>query len=261
MSPRLAFAIDAAYRAGRSTLELFDVAHTDAGAHIEIKGDTTPVTQADRGAEEIIRRAIEMKFPGESVLGEEQGLTGSGDHRWIVDPIDGTKAFVCGVPTYATLLAYEVEARPVLGVCYLAALDIMVYAEEGQGAFWNGRPIQVSPVTELTHAAVACGGHSNMIKTGRWESFETLIAKTMTTRTWQDAYGHALVASGRIAAMIDPTVSRWDIAAMIPIVREAGGICSGFDGGDPLRIKHADGTQEMISSAPGVQAEILAAFA
>lgn len=256
MSPRLAFAIDAAHRAGRSTLELFDTF-----GEMEIKGDATPVTRADRGAEEIIRRAIEAKYPGESVLGEEQGLSGSGDDRWIVDPIDGTKAFVCGVPTYATLLAYEVDQKPVLGVCYLPALDILVYAEEGGGAWWNGRPIRVSGVTELTHTALACGGHSNMIKTDRWRPFETLVAKTMTTRTWQDAYGHALVASGRIAAMIDPTVSRWDIAAMIPIVREAGGICTGFDGGDPLRTKHADGTQEMISSAPGVQAEILAAFA
>ena len=258
MSPRLVFALDAAYRAGRSTLALFDT-----GAAVEMKGDTpeeaTPVTEADKGAEEIIRAAIEAAYPGESVLGEEQGLTGAGDDRWIVDPIDGTKAFIAGVPLYATLLSYEVAARPVLGVCYVPALDLMVHAEVGGGAFWNGRPIRVSPTTSLTQAALACGGHSSMIKTGRWKGFETLVAKTLTTRTWQDAYGHALVASGRIAGMVDPRVSRWDISAMIPIVEEAGGRATDFDGGDPLA--RADDDLEIVTCAPGVQAEILQAFA
>ena len=251
MSPRLAFAIDAAFRAGRSTLELFDT-----GVAVEMKGDSTPVTQADKNAEEIIRRAVEARYPGDSVLGEEQGLTGSGDDRWIVDPIDGTKAFIAGVPLYATLLAYEVDRRPILGVCYLPAIDVMVYAEEAGGAWWNGRPIRVRDTGDLAAEALACGGHSNMIKMDRWRSFETLIGKALTTRTWQDAYGHALVASGRIAAMIDPTVSRWDISAMIPIVREAGGLCTDFDGGDPLAREEL----EMISCAPGVHAEVIEAF-
>lgn len=253
MSPRLAFAIETAYAAGRSTLALFET-----GAAVDLKSDVTPVTEADRHAEEIVRAKIEAKYPGESVLGEEQGLTGAGDDRWVVDPIDGTKAFVCGVPTYATLLAYEVDARPILGVCYLPALDIMVYAETGGGTFWNGRGVRASEVTSLAHAALACGGHSNMIKTDRWRGFETLIAKTMTTRTWQDAYGHCLVAAGRIAGMIDPTVSLWDISAMIPIVREAGALATDFDGNEPLARPME--SLEMVSAAPGVGAEILAAF-
>ncbi len=253
MSPRLAFALDAAHRAGRSTLALFET-----GAPVDLKGDATPVTEADRRAETLIRTAIEASYPGESVLGEEEGLTGAGDDRWVVDPIDGTKAFVCGVPTYATLLAYEVDARPVLGVCYLPALDVMVHAEIGGGAYWNGRPIRASDLADLKTATLACGGHSNMIAADRWRGFETLIARAMTTRTWQDAYGHALVASGRIAAMIDPVVSRWDISAMIPILKESGALATDFDGGDPL-----DRTEglEMVSAAPGVQREVLAAFA
>ena len=139
MSPRLAFAIDAAYRAGRGTL-----AHFQTGTAVEIKSDATPVTVADKAAERQIREDIARSFPRDEILGEEEGGDATVADRWVIDPIDGTKSFVAGVPLYGTLLSYEVDRKPVLGVCYLPGLDELLWAETGSGAFMNGRPIRVS---------------------------------------------------------------------------------------------------------------------
>src|ERR1051326_7822933 len=121
MSPRLAFAIDIAMLAGRSTL-----AHFQTGVAVDIKGDSSPVPVSDRNAERMIREEIGRRDPNDSILGEEEGASGSGEDRWVVDPIDGTKSFVCGVPIYATLVAYEEAGEPILGVCYFPALDDMI---------------------------------------------------------------------------------------------------------------------------------------
>jgi histidinol phosphatase-like enzyme (inositol monophosphatase family) len=255
MSPRLEFAVEAAHRAGRFTLSLFQT-----GTSVERKSDATPVTEADRGAEHMIREAISKAFPHDAILGEEQG----GDHdtpdRWIIDPIDGTKSFVSGVPLYATLLSYEVNRVPVLGVAYFPALDEMLYAESGGGAFWNGRPCRVSAKSELAGSVVVCGGHGSMDNYGRSAGLSEIAKKTMATRTWSDAYGHALVATGRAEAMLDPVVSRWDISAVICIVREAGGTCSTFSAGDPLQPVHASGEFELVTSNGAAHLEVLSHF-
>jgi histidinol phosphatase-like enzyme (inositol monophosphatase family) len=253
MSPRLAFAIDAAYRAGRSTL-----AHFQTGVGVDLKADASPVTVADRDAERMIRQMIAEAFPHDAILGEEEGGAVDATERWVVDPIDGTKSFVSGVPLYATLVAYEEEGRPVLGVCYFPALDEMLYAEQGQGAFFNGRPCRVSEKTDLTQSVLACGGPKSMVKYGRWNGFATLSETALATRTWSDAYGHALVASGRVEGMIDPVVSRWDLSAMRIIVEEAGGRFTDFGGGDPF----AAGNEELeaVSSNGILHEEILRAF-
>lgn len=248
MSPRLAFALEAAYRAGRSTLAAFNT-----GAPVEIKEDQTPVTCADRRAEQIVRELISERFPGEAIVGEEQGETGSGSARWVVDPIDGTKSFICGVPLYATLLSFERDSQTELAVCYMPALDEMVYAERGEGAFWNGRPCSVSKRASISGAAISCGSHYSLQKYGRIQGFLKLAAKAMASRTWSDAYGHALVATGRIEAMMDPIVNPWDISAMRLIVREAGGRFTDFDGGE-------DPVSEAVSSNGIVHDEVLEAF-
>ena len=250
MSPRLQFAIDAAYRGGKSTL-----AHFQTGAAVTIKSDSSPVTVADLGAERIIRDEIERAFPGESILGEEHGATGNSASRWIIDPIDGTKSFVAGVPTYATLLSYEVNGVPVLGVCYFPGLDEMVYAEVGAGTFWNGRKVSVTSRPELAGSLVASGGPNSMMKHGKQRGFEVISSKALATRTWSDAYGHALVATGRIDAMLDPVVSRWDLSAMKVIVEEAGGMFTDFRGGNPF--DKGDFGLEAISSNGLVHQEIL----
>ncbi len=254
-SDRLAIALDAAYEAGRSTLALFQV-----GTAVEWKEDASPVTVADRQAEAMIRSRLERAFPGESILGEEQGLTGTGSSRWIIDPIDGTKSFISGVPLYATLLSYEVEGEPILGICYFPALDEMLYAEKGSGAWFNGRQARVSQKSSLSRSVICCGGHKSALKYGRADGINKLAQQTVATRTWSDAYGHALVATGRVEAMIDPVVSHWDVSAMTLIVAEAGGKVSNFAGGHPFEPAHPGGEVELISSNGILHEEVLAAF-
>ncbi len=248
MSPRLEFALDAVYLAGRGTL-----AHFHGATPVELKADETPVTAADREVEATLRRVIERKFPGEAILGEEEGETGSGSSRWVLDPIDGTKSFICGVPLYATLLSYEVDCVPVLGVCYFPALDEMLYAERGQGAWWNGRRCQVSDQTALSRATLATGSLQSLENYGRLPGVVALGKRALAVRTWSDAYGHGLVATGRVEAMLDPIVNRWDISAMQVIVEEAGGTWSDFSGRAGL-------AEEAVSSNGRFHETLLEAF-
>lgn len=248
MSPRLAFAIETAVRAGKSTLALFQV-----GTPVDLKKDDTPVTKADRDAERLIRVAIEQEFPEDGILGEEEGSQGNQDNRWVLDPIDGTKSFISGVPLYATLLAYEKNGEAELGVCYFPALNEIVYAERGQGAFWNGRPCRVSPKQSLKNAVIATGSTGSMAKHNRLQGFQQIEKRVLASRTWGDAYGHALVATGRVEAMIDPVVNHWDISAMSVIVREAGGAFTDFQGRHAL-------SNEAIASNGLVHHELLQAF-
>ena len=254
MTSRLAFAIETAWSAGRSTLSLFQSAGISSGAGVELKGDSSPLTAADRGAERLMREAIERAYPGEAILGEEEGETAGVGGRWVMDPIDGTKSFVAGVPLYGTLLAYEEDGEPVLGVCVFPALNEIVYAELGGGCFWNGRPCRAGEMTDLAKSVVVSGSVASLEKYGRMAGMHRLASQAMAHRTWGDAYGHALVATGRAAAMIDPIVERWDISAMAVIVREAGGAFTDFSGGEAL-------VREAVSAAPGVAAQVLEAFA
>ena len=255
MSPRLAFAVETAVLAGKSTL-----AHFQAGAAVDLKEDETPVTVADRNAERLIRELVAKKYPNERLVGEEEGGDQSVPDRWIVDPIDGTKSFISGVPLYATLLSYEVDFQPVVGVAYFPALDELLYAEVGQGAYFNGRPARVSEKREVKGGVVCCGGHRSMIQHGRWDGLARVAERAMATRTWSDAYGHALVATGRVEAMLDPIVSRWDISAVTLITREAGGVVTNFSNGEALKPTHADGHYELVASNGRVHEELIEAF-
>lgn len=254
MSPRLKFAVESAYRGGRSTL-----AHFQTGGRFEIKADSSPLTVADLKCEEIIRDEIGRHFPSEDILGEEQGGAVGGSNRWIIDPIDGTKSFIAGVPTYATLLSYEEDGVPILGVCYFPGLDEIVYAERGLGTFWNGRQVKVSERDSLDGCILGCGGPASMIKYGRMPGFESISKRSLVSRTWSDAYGHALVATGRSDVMLDPVVSRWDLSAMRVIVEEAGGVFTDFSGGDPF--EKGDFELEAISSNGRIHSLILDVYA
>lgn len=250
MSPRLQFAIEAAYRGGKSTL-----AHFQTGGTYEIKSDRSPLTVADLNCEQLIRESIAKSFPGEAILGEEQGGADHSNDRWIIDPIDGTKSFVAGVPTYATLLSYEQNGLPILGVCYFPGLDEIVYAEKGSGTFWNGRRTSVTSRNTLDGCILGCGGPASMMKYGKQKGFEEISKRSLVTRTWSDAFGHALVATGRIDAMLDPVVSRWDLSAMRIIVEEAGGTFTDFKGGDPFT--KGDFELEAISSNGAIHKALL----
>jgi histidinol-phosphatase len=248
MSPRLQFAIDTAILAGKSTL-----AHFQVGTHVDLKADYSPVTVADRLAERIIREAIVAEFPNEGILGEEEGESGDSQTRWVIDPIDGTKSFISGVPLYATLLSFEEGGEVQVGVCYFPALNELLYAQKGHGAFWNGRLCSVSKNLSIKNSVVATGSTSSMAKHGRLAGFQGIEKRAMACRTWGDAYGHALVATGRVEAMIDPVIAHWDISAMSLIVRESGGVFTDFQGNPRLG-------NEALSSNGLVHPELLEAF-
>jgi len=217
-------AIDAARAGGRTTLEYFRRA-----VPVEQKPDGSPVTVADRASEAAVRESIRARYPDSRIIGEEGG-TLAGDPRvtWIVDPIDGTKSFVRGVPLYGVLIGVEVEGVPVVGVAYLPALDEIVHAARGLGCRWNGRPARVSSVEELSEATVLTTSVRAVERRG--VPFRRLIAATGLHRGWGDCYGHVLVATGRAEIMLDPSVSVWDNAPFLPILEEAGGRFTDWSG-------------------------------
>jgi histidinol-phosphatase len=221
----LAVAQDAAFVGGRRTLAYFGT----GTAATEWKADQTPVTLADREAERLIRGVIGRTFPDHAILGEEDGETaGSAPVRWIVDPLDGTRTFVRGVPLYGTLIGVEVESEPAVGVVYIPALDEMVAAARGLGCTWNGRRCGVSATTCLSDAlAVVTDERAARARSGAWDR---IVAGTALQRTWADCYGYVLVATGRAEVSLDPIMNVWDCAALLPIVEEAGGRFTDWSG-------------------------------
>ncbi|HEX9109602.1 MAG TPA: inositol monophosphatase family protein, partial [Longimicrobiales bacterium] len=150
--------------------------------------------------------------------------------RWIIDPIDGTRSFVHGVPLYSVLLALEEEGDPVLGVIHLPALNETVWAARGEGCWWDGRRALVSQVDRLEDATVLTS-EGRFDDQERFAGWRRLSARAANARTWGDGYGYALVATGRAEAMLDPVMSLWDIAPLRPIIEEAGGVFTDWTGG------------------------------
>jgi histidinol phosphatase-like enzyme (inositol monophosphatase family) len=213
----LEVAVEAARAGGQRTLPYFNV-----GTAVEWKRDGSPLTQADRESERAIRETIARVFPDHGVLGEEEGETaGTAPYRWIVDPLDGTRTFVRGVPLYGTLIGVEARGEPVVGVVYLPALDELVAAARGLGCTWNGRPCRVSATDRLDEALVTVTDERNARQ--RSGAYLRLAEATALQRTWADCYGYVLVATGRAEVALDPIMNVWDCAALLPIVEEAGG--------------------------------------
>lgn len=196
---------------------------------VERKIDSSPVTEADRGAEKLIHNAIVREFRDDGILGEEFGeKPGTSGFRWILDPVDGTKSFIHGVPLFGTLIGVEYRGKCVIGVCCFPALNETVYASVGNGCWWQqgaGRPVRarVSEVDSLDKALFCFTTVSGWERIGRVDAFDKLRNQSLLARGWGDCYGHALVATGRADVMVDPLMNPWDIAALIPIVQEAGG--------------------------------------
>jgi histidinol-phosphatase len=207
---------------------------------VETKPDLTPVTEADQAVERAMRERLAEVAPQDAVVGEEYGSSegegagagageGAGRRRWIVDPIDGTKGFVRGIPVWATLLALEVDGEVVLGVASAPALGRRWWASAGHGAFVRdarGRPprrLGVSAVAELTDALLCFGGIGSWAKTGRSDVLLDLMSRCWRTRGYGDFWQYMLVAEGAAEIALDPEVSLWDLAAPMVIVTEAGG--------------------------------------
>jgi myo-inositol-1(or 4)-monophosphatase len=248
LSGYLDFAAQTAYEAGRLTLGYF---RTEA-ARPDWKADETPVTAADREAERLIRARISKEYPDHAVVGEEYGEEGESSHRWILDPIDGTKAFVRGVPLYAVLIGLEIEDVCEVGTAYFPALDEMLCAATGLGCRLNGRRTKVSETRTLGDGVVCFTDYKSFGKHGREEEFVRLASASGGARGWSDAYGHALVATGRADLMLDPALNPWDCAPFPPILREAGGYFGDWSGNEGTIYAN-----EGISTTRGLLPEVL----
>lgn len=232
LSHLLDVAAAAAKLAGDHTLTYFK-----PGTAVEFKSDKSPVTRADREAELIVRDHLRAAFPTHTVIGEEHGtLKGDPDYQWVVDPIDGTKSFIHGVPLYGTLIGLQIKGVPTVGVIHLPATGDTVIAAAGGGAFHNGGRTKVSDVSTLADALILCSDVTMALD--RSDAYLTLARQCKYSRTWGDAYGYFLVATGRAEIMLDPAMNPWDCAAIIPVIQEAGGFCGSWagqvtiDGGD-----------------------------
>src|SRR5262245_57025220 len=218
MRPDLAFALELADLADAITTERFQA----DDLVVETKPDLTPVTEADRAVEQALRKRIGEARPGHGVVGEEFGADGRGSARWILDPIDATKNYLRGVPVWGTLIALEREGRVELGVASAPELHRRWWAARGEGAFVNGRRIQVSRVDELSDAGLSYASLLSWEEHGLGEQFLTLARSCWRTRAFGDFWGHMLVAEGVVDLAIEPEVALWDLAAPAVIVEEAG---------------------------------------
>lgn len=227
---RYELAVQAARQAGQMALGYFDI-----GLAVEWKQDQSPVTVADREAETLLRKTLLGKFPQDGFLGEEFGNTpGTSGFRWVIDPIDGTRNFVRGIPVWGTLVGLEHRGEQIAGVADVPALRQTYRALRGDGAYRNDRPIHVSTVSDFSESVMFYSSLSWFVKAGRRDVFLDLAVRTQRQRGFGDFYGFVLVAQGSGEMMIEHGVHTWDIAALKPIVEEAGGRLSDWDGTEDI---------------------------
>lgn len=221
---------------------------------VETKADASPVTQADRGAEELLRKLIAKKFPGHGIVGEEFGSEkADAKFVWVLDPIDGTKSFISGVPLWGTLIALMHRGQPVLGVINQPILRQLMIGD-GQTTTLNGKATRVRACARVEDATLLTSDPFNPAKYQDREKFEALAARAKLVRTWGDCYGYLLLASGWADVMLDPIMNPWDIAALVPIVRGAGGTITDWQGLDPVT------ATSTVAASAALHPQILAAL-
>tara|TARA_R100001143_G_C3361331_1_gene136750 strand:+ start:48596 stop:49375 length:780 start_codon:yes stop_codon:yes gene_type:complete len=237
-------AVEFARIAGKSTLKYYQNRF-----EIDYKSDDSPVTVADREAEMIIRNNIKKHFPDHGIIGEEFGKENEDrDIVWILDPIDGTKSFLHGIPFYTTLIGILVKNESKVGVIYAPALDEMVSAAEGLGCDFNGEKATVRECKVLSEATFLTTDVQSFYDHGYQKSFEELMHESRYHRTWGDAYGHMMVAIGRADIMVDAVLNVWDAAALLPILQEAGGSYSDLMGNNSIYTGNALSTNKFLKN-------------
>ncbi len=255
MSAELSGLVEFAELAARASAEII-LPYFESSVDVETKADGSPVTIADKKAEECVLELIGKHRPRDGWLGEEFGAQeGSSGYRWIIDPIDGTIAFIHGVPLFGTLLAVQKDGQTLVGLINMPALRQMVVGVSGSGTFHNGQRCRVSQTANVSEATVLTSSFTNLLQHDRQEGFSKLTAQAAESRTWGDCYGYLLVATGRAEIMIDPVVAVWDVAAMLPVISEAGGRITDLDGGEDFPPKH------VLASNGLLHEQALAAFA
>jgi len=253
ISRRLDGAVSIARQAGQRTLEFFQSDRFE----VQRKVDDSPVTQADLQAEQLMRELIGTAFPQDGIVGEEFGeQPGGSGFRWILDPIDGTKTFIMGVPLYSVLIGVLHDNQAVAGVILIPGLDECVYASRGQGAWWTQgthepRPARVSSCEKLAAAAFLTTQIDSFGERNAAQAFTQLEAAAAIVRTWGDGYGYLLVATGRAEVMVDPVMNLWDAAPLRIVMEEAGGTFTDWKG-EPT-IHHGEG----IATNGRILAEVL----
>lgn len=226
MDEVLSAAIEAAKAAGEIALHYFRTNLT-----VETKADRTPVTRADRECEATIVEMLHARFPEYGFLGEELGeQPGTGNARWIIDPIDGTKNFIRGIPFFATLIALEEDGEITTGVMHAPAIGDLLYARKGQGTFARDRQVRVSGIAELRDTMLIHGGLKDLKVRPCWQAFLRLVDGTARQRGFGDALGHSVVVCGHAEVALEPEIKPWDVAATKILVTEAGGRYSDFAG-------------------------------
>jgi histidinol phosphatase-like enzyme (inositol monophosphatase family) len=249
---RLSALSEVCLTAGHHTLKYF----RRHGLTIDTKSDQSPVTIADREAEQVVRQQLASRFPHDTVQGEEYDeQRGDSAYRWIVDPIDGTKSFVCGVPLYSTLLALEKDGESLAGAIYIPALGEMVVAATGRGCWYRDSdsgqwsPASVSQKADLGEAVFVTSQVDLFAARGSHHAYEQLERQAWVTRSWGDGYGYLMVATGRADIMVDPMCNAWDVAAMLPILSEAGGQFTDWKGNPTTRGGNGVGTNGKLHRA------------
>jgi histidinol-phosphatase len=212
--------------AGRVALD-----HFKSSIEVEVKRDGSPVTIADRAAEQAARAWIAKRFPDDGILGEELGATNpTAARRWIIDPIDGTRSFVHGVPLWGTLVAVAEGEDVIAGAAAFPAVDEIVCAAREEGCWWNGARTRVSMTSVLSDSTVLTTSERFTFAPARGPAWRRLAQRAAMSRTWGDCYGYLLVATGRAEVMVDGAMSPWDAAALLPLITEAGGVFTDWEG-------------------------------
>ena len=201
--------------------------------HVEVKKDLSPVTEIDRKAEMMLREMIAKNFPNHAILGEEFGAGASAEYTWVLDPIDGTKSFVSGSPLFGTLIALLKDGKPILGAIGLPMRD-EIYLGDNQTTEVNGTPVHVKDALSLKEAVILTTDICDIARLKSRPKFDALIEEGKIFRMWGDCYGYALIAGGLTAVMSDAEMNPWDILPLIPVIRGAGGVITGWEGQDPV---------------------------
>ena len=250
LTPYRSFLAELAQKSGEFILPYY----ADPALAVETKADDSPVTAADKGAEQLLRALIAKKFPSHGVIGEEFGEDRPGaEFVWVLDPIDGTKAFITGVPLWGTLIALLHDGLPVLGAIHQPVLRQLMVGDNTTTTL-NGRPVRVRPCARVEDATLLTSDPYNPAKYQDGAAYDAFARRARLVRTWADCYGYLLLSAGFADIAVDPVMNLWDLAAAVPVVRGAGGVITDWQGGDPMR-----GTS-VVAAGPALHAAVIAAL-
>lgn len=224
----------------------------DHSLAVETKSDDTPVTLADRGAEAALRTAIARRYPAHGIIGEELGSErADAEYVWVLDPVDGTKSFMSACPLFGTLIALLHRGQPILGAIHQPILNQLVVGD-GSSTTLNGQPARCRRTQRLEDATLLTSNWLNPATYQNGPAFDAVAQRAKLARTWGDCYGYLLVATGWADVMCDPIMNPWDIAALIPVIRGAGGVITDWQGRDPVNAKSI-----VAAATPELHAEVV----